>query len=395
MMPNRGIVVVGGSLAGARAVESARRAGFAGKVTLIEAGEHEPYDRPPLSKEYLASEIGTRPPKLLDADAISELDLDLRCGERAVGLDSTAKILRTSNAEYPYERLLVATGASARQLEVPGSDLRGIHYLRSLDDAISLRASIGAARRAVVVGAGFIGMEVASSLLSLGLAVTVLERESTVFPSLGTDLGDAAARRLTQAGGILEVGVVVDGFAGVRDLAGVLLSDGRVLKADIAVVGVGATPNIAWLAESGVATENGVVCSATLESNVPGVYAAGDVANWPSRRFGERIRVEHWTNAVMQGVTAGHNLAGKANQMEFDDVPYFWSDFLGTRIQVAGRLNKWDECRQVASDETGHVNVFAFDGRIVAVAALDARRHFSRSRRLIGEKVASLTELPR
>jgi NADPH-dependent 2,4-dienoyl-CoA reductase/sulfur reductase-like enzyme len=379
------IVVVGASLAGLRAVEELRRLGYAGTLTLVGAEPHLPYDRPPLSKEFLAGSV--------DVDGLAlrrqpydELALDLRLGVRATGLDLDARVLATDAGELPYDGLVIATGAAPRRL--PNQPrLQGIHVLRTLDDAVALRADLERAARVVVVGAGFIGAEVAATCRARDLAVTVLEAlPSPMVRGLGSRLGDTLAGLHRDHGVDLRTSVGVAGFEGTERVERVLLADGTALAADVVLVGVGAAPVTDWLAGSGLTIDDGVVCDETLLA-APGVVAAGDVARWPNPAVGGGlVRLEHWTNATEQGVAAAARLlAGDGPGEPFSSVPFVWSDQYDVKIQVIGHVSGDDDVEIVdgSLDERRFVAIFGRDGRLTGAVAFSRPRLLMRYRRLM------------
>ncbi len=334
------LVVVGASLAGLRAVEAARKAGFAGPVTLVGAEAHPPYDRPPLSKAFL---LDATPPDVAFRTHVqlAELDVTGRFGEPAVALDDRAVVLAGGD-RIGFDACVIATGAAARPL--PGADgLAGVHLLRDLDDAVALRAALAARpRHLLVVGAGFIGSEVASAARARGVEVTVVEAATRPLTrSLGPELGVALAGLHSRHGTALRTGYGVDRLVGSAGrVSGAVLTDGTAIDTDLVVVGIGATPNTGWLTGSGVSVgdgaTDGVLCDATLATTVPGVWAAGDVARWPNPAFGRTMRLEHWTSAAEQGAVAARNALDPAAARSYTTVPYFWSDWYGSRIQFVG-----------------------------------------------------------
>jgi NADPH-dependent 2,4-dienoyl-CoA reductase/sulfur reductase-like enzyme len=337
------VVVVGASLAGLRAVETLRTDGFAGRVTLIGAEAHLPYDRPPLSKKLLAGDWDAGRITLRPAAAIDELGLDLLLGVPASNLDLDGRVITLADDRVvPFDGLVVATGSGTRRL--PGQELvPTVHELRTLDDALALRAVIAdGTARVVVVGAGFIGLEVAATARARGCSVTVLEgAPAPLIRGLGPDMGTAATAALVADGIDIRCDVAVADLSA----AGVHLADGSLVPADAIVVGIGVTPATAWLAGSGLELRDGIVCDATLAAG-PGVYAAGDVARWPNALFGEEMRVEHWTNAAEQGALAARNLlavAGGGVAEAYSPVPFFWSDQGRHRIQFLGRSATTDD----------------------------------------------------
>jgi NADPH-dependent 2,4-dienoyl-CoA reductase/sulfur reductase-like enzyme len=345
------LVVVGASLAGLRAVEAARKAGFAGTVTLIGAETHLPYDRPPLSKAFL--EPGSSEPDLPffrdEAHLRDELGATLLLGDPATGLDSRRKVVLVGTTEVPYDALIIATGSTPRV--VPGAEgLAGVYALRTLDDALGVRSALETGARTVVIGAGFIGSEVASSAKKRGVEVTVVEALPTpLVRATGEAMGQAIASLHERNGTVLRCGIGVDRLEGVGKVERVVLADGTVIEADLVVAGIGIIPNTAWLGGSGVQVENGVVCDDTLWTGAEGVYAAGDVANWLNPTMGERQRMENWTAAAEQGAAAARNAIDPANAKPYGTVPYFWSDWYDVRIQFVGSPHA-DEVRLVEGD---------------------------------------------
>jgi NADPH-dependent 2,4-dienoyl-CoA reductase/sulfur reductase-like enzyme len=333
------VAIVGFSLAGLRAAETLRQGGHDGRLTVVGAEEHLPYDRPPLSKQLLAGTCQVEQVFLRPADEYDELGLDLRLGRRAVSLDVAAREVTLDDGErLAFDGLVIATGAAPRVL--PGTPpLEGIHLLRTLDDCLSLRAELEGAQRAVVVGAGFIGSEVASTCRKRGLDVTVLEALGTpLVRALGEEMGAACAALHHDHSVDLRTGVGVSGFEGHGRVERILLRDGSVIEADVVVIGVGVAPETGWLASSGLTLNDGVVCDATCAA-APGVVAAGDVARWHNPLFETVMRVEHWTNAAEQGMAAARTLLAGPEQAEpYAPVPYFWSDQYGRAGRLVGAL---------------------------------------------------------
>lgn len=383
------LVVVGASLAGLRAVESARRAGFAGRITLIGAEPYLPYDRPPLSKAFLAPAGDDGEPRPVyfqdEATLRDELDVELLLGEPAVGLDTERKAVRLADREVPYDALVIATGSTPRS--IPGTDgLAGVHVLRSLDDAMRVRESLSAGARTVVIGAGFIGSEIASSAKKRGVEVTVVEALATpLVRATGEAMGLAIASLHERNGTRLLLGTGVQAIEGDQRVERVVLADGRVIPADLVVVGIGIVPNTAWLEGSGVPVENGVVVDECLWTGIPGVYAAGDVANWPNAAFGGRQRMENWTAAAEQGAAAGRNAVDPENARPYSTVPYFWSDWYDVRIQFVGFADA-DEVVVVDGDpENGGrwVALYRRGDRLIGALTIDGQSVVMKYRALI------------
>ncbi|MBR8741146.1 NAD(P)/FAD-dependent oxidoreductase [Nocardiopsis sp. MG754419] len=347
------IVIAGAGMAGLHAAEALRARGFEGRLTLVGEEPHRPYSRPPLSKEVLTGAgmdpasgdpgwlVGHRALRLREDEVIDALDLDLRLGTRAVGLDPVARevglIGPDGATSVPYDGLIVATGARARR---PGTDLAGVHVLRTLDDAEAVRAAFDTAGHLVVVGAGFVGAEVAASARAVGMEVTLVEAETTpltrvVDPAIGSVLTEMHR----ESGVDVRLGVGVTGYEGSDRVERVRLSDGSTVEASLVVVGIGVHLNTEWLRDSGVELlpDGAVRCDAYSATSVPNVYAVGDLADWPHPRYGGRIRLEHWTNASEQGEAAAHNLLAGEGRTAFTPVPYFWSDQYKRKIQLLGQ----------------------------------------------------------
>ncbi len=331
-------VVVGASLAGLRAVEAARKAGFEGSITLIGAEAHLPYDRPPLSKAFLepGDEALDAPFFRTEAVLRDELGITLRLGQPATGLDTVRREVLVGEDRIPYDALVIATGSTPRML--PGTEgMAGVHALRTLDDATAVRDALTEGARTVVIGAGFIGSEVASGAQKRGVDVTILEALPTpLVRATGAAMGDAIASLHQRNGTELRCGAGVAEIRGNGRVEAVVLDDGSEIAADLVVVGVGVVPATDWLEGSGLTVDNGIVCDETLWTGVPGVYAAGDVANWPNPALGERQRMENWTAAAEQGAAAARNALNPDAAKPYKTVPYFWSDWYDVRIQFVG-----------------------------------------------------------
>ena len=382
------VAVVGFSLAGLRACETLRHGGHEGRLVVVGAEEHLPYDRPPLSKQLLAGTCEVEQVFLKPAEEYGGLDLDLRLGRRAVSLDVGGREVTLDGGErLAFDGLVIATGARPRAL--PGTPpLEGIHLLRTLDDCLSLRDALEQAGHVVVVGAGFIGSEVASTCHKRGLDVTVLEALPTpLVRALGEEMGAACAALHHDHGVDLRTGVGVSGFEGRGRVERVLLRDGSVIEADVVVIGVGVAPETGWLESSGLTLHDGVVCDATCAA-APGVVGAGDVARWHNPLFDTAMRVEHWTNAAEQGMAAARTLlAGPAQAEPYAPVPYFWSDQYETKIQCVGHLQPGDEVRVVdgSIEDRKFVAVYGRAGRLVGALGFSRPKLVLAYRRLIAE----------
>lgn len=380
------VSIVGASLAGYWAAETLRRDGFEGRISLIGDEPHAPYDRPPLSKKFLAGDLYDDRLPLTTAEKLADLDLEMRLGCRATGLDVATRTLEVDGVAEPYDGLLIATGARCRNL--PGTaGLPGVHTLRTRDDAEAIRDALAnGARRVVVVGAGFIGAEVASTAIGRGAEVTMVEALEAPFGRvLGVEMGAVMADVHRRHGVDLRTGVGVDEVLGDDRLAGVRLADGATLEADLLVVGIGVVPNTDWLEGSGLTLDDGVVCDETCLA-APDVAAAGDVARWANPRYGEVMRVEHWDNAVQQGVHAARRLLQSDEEATpYAPVPWFWTDQYDRKVQLAGRPHTDDEVRVVAGSTAEHrfAAFYGRDGRFTAALGMNRPRQVMQSKGLL------------
>ncbi|QNP68437.1 FAD-dependent oxidoreductase [Streptomyces roseirectus] len=356
----RRIVVVGASAAGLAAAETLRREGYTGALTLVGDEPHAPYDRPPLSKQLLAAEWEPDRLTLRRPEDLTALDADLRLGTEATALDTAARTVRLADGtDVPYDGLIVATGVRPRRL--PG----GGHVLRTLDDALALRAGLRPGRHLAVVGAGFLGAEAAAVARGLGCEVTLLEPAPVPLAhAVGEEVGRVLSRAHQEHGVTLRTGVSVAEVTG----AGVRLADGELVAADETLVAVGSLPNTEWLAGSGLGVGDGVLCDEYLEA-APGVYAAGDVARWTHPLFCVSMRIEHRTNAAEQGMAAARNLLNPGARKPFAPVPYFWSDQYDMKIQAFGHLRGHEEVAVVEGDlaERRFVAVYRTGDRVSGV----------------------------
>ncbi|MFE7955792.1 NAD(P)/FAD-dependent oxidoreductase [Streptomyces sp. NPDC057413] len=388
------ITVVGASLAGLSTVRALRAEGYDGGIFVVGEERHLPYDRPPLSKDFLKGDIDADALALGDADEYDSLGVEWLLGERAVRLDPADRSLTLSGGRrLRTDGVVIATGASPRTL--PGTDgLAGVHTLRTLDDARALRAELlDGLPRVVVIGAGFIGAEVASTAHRLGLHVTVVEAlDVPLERQLGRTMGLVCASLHTDHGVRLLTGTGVAGLSGTDRVTGVRLADGRELPADIVVVGVGVRPATDWLAGSGVPVDDGVVCDAGCATGIPGVVAVGDVARCPHPFTGRHARIEHWSNAGEQARTAARTLLTGVPAAAPITAPYFWSDQYQVRIQLAGHVAPGAEPEIVDGDVDSRTftAVFRRADTPVAVLSLNQPKLFNRLRRSLTPAVAAV-----
>ncbi|MFE9441796.1 NAD(P)/FAD-dependent oxidoreductase [Streptomyces sp. NPDC006602] len=379
----RTVTVVGASLSGLYAARELRSQGFDGRLVIVGDEPHRPYDRPPLSKDFLTGRASEEHLALTDDEETTGLDAEWLLGKRARGLDARGRtVLLDDGRTVSTDGVVIATGASARRL--PGSRLTGVHTLRTLDDAHALRDELaGGPRQVVVIGGGFIGAETASSCAGLGHTVTVVEAAALpLVPQLGPEMAAVCAALHRRGGADLVTGTGVAALRGTVAVTGVELFDGRVLPADTVIVGIGATPNTAWLAGSTLALHDGVLCDDGCVTALPQVVAVGDVA-----RVGG-TRAEHWTSATEQPRVAVANLLAGRTLETAGSLPYFWSDQYGARIQFAGRRRDGDTVRIAEGEltdgapaEGGFLALYERDGRTNAVLSVDRPRPFMRARR--------------
>jgi NADPH-dependent 2,4-dienoyl-CoA reductase/sulfur reductase-like enzyme len=379
------IVVVGASLAGLRAVEGLRANGYTGALTLVGAESRLPYDRPPLSKDVLAGDTDMSQLELRAEDKWADLDVRLRLGVRATGLDIAGRAVTLEDGtSEPYDGLIVATGSVPRPFP-------GAVTLRTLDDALAIRTALDDGARVCVIGAGFIGAEVAATARCRGLEVSLLEALPVPLSrALGDEMGAACGALHVDFGVDLRCGVVIER---VEPGQGVVLADGSLVPADIVVAGIGVVPVTDWLEGSGLTIDNGVVCDETLACVGAGgaVFAAGDIARWPNALFDDEVmRVEHWTNAVEQGDLAARNLLSGGNGEPYAPVPYFWSDQYGVKIQFVGRSAPGDEVRVVAGsvEDRKFTAIYGRNGRIVGCLGFTMPRKVMQYRRMIAARAS-------
>jgi NADPH-dependent 2,4-dienoyl-CoA reductase/sulfur reductase-like enzyme len=387
------VAIIGASLAGLSAARALRAQGFDGRLTVVGDETRRPYDRPPLSKEFLSGDM-TEADLALEADD-DDLGADWLLGSAAARLDTQSGAVELADGtRVEADGVVIATGSRARRW--PGCELlAGVHVIRTVDDAIALRADLQPGARLVVIGAGFIGAEVASTARKLGLDVTVVEAAPAPLQvQLGTRLGAVVAAAHATNGTTLICGVGVAGLTGehralrttgVPDrVTGVDLVDGRHLPADVVVVGIGGVPNIEWLQGSGLMLGNGVLCGSNGQTATPNVVAVGDCAAWHDAFTGAAHRVEHWTGALERpAIAVATLLAGGVDQGTAVKAPYFWSDQYGSRIQFAGIARPDDEItiEEGSCDDHCFLATYRRDGRLVAVLAVDQPRLFTRWRR--------------
>jgi 3-phenylpropionate/trans-cinnamate dioxygenase ferredoxin reductase component len=342
MSANQTFVIVGGGLAGAKAAEALREEGFGGRVVLIGEENVAPYERPPLSKDYLRGEFEREKVYVHPEGFYAEQDIELLRGRAAVRLDTSSHELALDDGErLRYDRLLLTTGAEPRRLSIPGAGLDGVLYLRSVEDSDALRERMDRGGAVAVIGAGWIGAEVAASARQRGLAVTMIDPNSVPLERvMGAEVGTIYRDLHTERGVAMLMQTRIESFEGDGAVERVRTRDGRVVECDFVVVGVGVQPRTQLAADAGLRVDNGILADEHLRTSAPGVFVAGDVANAHHPFYGEPVRVEHWNNALHQGPVAALNMLDRA--VPYDALPYFFSDQYDTGMEYAGLARTWD-----------------------------------------------------
>jgi NADPH-dependent 2,4-dienoyl-CoA reductase/sulfur reductase-like enzyme len=386
----RRLVIVGASLAGHRAAQAARGAGFDGDLIVVGDERHPPYTRPPLSKELLAGEQ--------EVDRVhfpsDKFEAQWRLGVSAVSLDrGRRRVVLSDGDELAYDRVILATGSRARSWPGSGAELEGVYVLRNLDDALALRAALDRRPRVAIVGAGFIGCEVAQTARKRGLDVTLIDIAATPMLPLGPTLGEWCAELHRDNGVDLRLGTGVAALLGNGRVEAVELGDGERIAADVVVVGLGAVPNTEWLAGSGLTVNPGLECDVTLTAvDDPDILSAGDIVSWPHPLAdGEALRIEHWTVAAEQGQLAGRNaLVPPAERKPYDAPPYFWSDQYDKKIQSLGLPGRADrlEVIEATPDRSRVVYAGERDGHLVGIVAINAARRLGSYRMALAQPPA-------
>jgi len=392
----RTIVIAGGSIAGLSAARELRRAGFDGSIQMIDQDPFAPYRRPAVSKAILTAH---NEPADIAIGVPAELHVVTHAGVTLRALDVRGKLLHGdadgTPVRFGYDGLIIATGSKARPWQPPAG-LDGVHSLRSVTDGVALRAALTAAGHAVIVGGGFIGLEVASAARSMGLDVTVVEAAPVPLEHvLGARLGQHLAQVHRDHGVRMRCGVTVTGWRGREQVESVVLSDGTEIEAGLVLACVGSEPAVGWLQGSGLDLRDGVRCDhRCLATGADQVAAAGDVASWPNPCFGSRMRVEHWANAIEQGTFAARALTGRATPEGFSSVPYFWSEQYGTRLQSVGVSAGHDQALLLSRPGQAMVVGYGRAGRVIGVAGYDAGTAVLGYRKSIeqGARLADLAE---
>jgi 3-phenylpropionate/trans-cinnamate dioxygenase ferredoxin reductase component len=383
------IVIVGAGQAGAWAAATLRDEGFEGRVVLIGDENHVPYERPPLSKEVLAGDEAPETTHMHDRAFYDEKAIELRLGITAEAIDLDGHRVRLSDGDdVAYDKLVLATGARARQLPVPGADLAGVHTLRGIDDMAAIRSDIGDGAHAVIIGGGYIGLEVAATARKLGCRVTVLEAMERVMNRVvAPEIGEFYADVHRQNGVEFRLGVGVEAFEGDGRAARVRCADGTALEGDLFIVGVGAIANVELAEAAGLAVDNGIVVDEFGRTSNPDVVAAGDVSNHPNPILGRRVRLESWQNAQNQAIATARALVGDGEP--YAEVPWFWSSQYDLNLQMVGLPDAWDTLVWRGDKDERKFSVFYLaDGVMVGANCINSARDVRPARTFIGEKRA-------
>jgi len=381
------IIIVGGGQAAGQAAASLRQEGFEGRITLIGDEPHIPYQRPPLSKQYLAGEQGLERVHLRPDKFYADKGIAIKPGVRVEGIDRAARRVATSEGQnLAYDSLLLATGSLVRRLHLPGSELEGVHYLRTIADADAIKADMAPGKTAVVVGGGYIGLEVAAVCVAAGMKLLVLEMEQRVLQRVTTPAMSAFYQGLHEGRGVqIRTNARVTGFGGEGRVAAVQCGE-RSFAADLAVVGIGILPDTTLAEAAGLDCGDGILVDERCRTSDPNIYAAGDCTNHPNPLLGRRLRLESVPNAMEQARVAAANLCGK--ERRYAAVPWFWSDQYELKLQMAGFSSDGEEAVVRGEADANQFAVFYLkEGAVVAADAVNSPKEFMLCRRLIGQRV--------
>jgi 3-phenylpropionate/trans-cinnamate dioxygenase ferredoxin reductase subunit len=387
-MMNSTIAILGGGQAGAQAVDTLRRAGFAGRLVLIGDEPHLPYQRPPLSKQFLAGHMAADRLPFRQQAYYNQHRVELKLGKPAARIDPAAqRVFLADGEEVRYDRLLLCTGARSRQLGSPGADLPGVHYLRGIADVGAIRVRLVAGARVVIVGGGYIGLETAATARKLGCAVTVLEMADRVMNRVvASNVSEYFVREHRTQGVKIICSTRVVRLEGAGSVERVVCVDGSSYEADLLIVGVGAVPNAELAAAAGLSCDNGIVVNEYCCTSDPSIFAAGDCTNHPSLRFEMRVRLESVDNAFEQGKTAALNMLNRPTV--HDRVPWFWSDQFDNRMLIVGLPQGFDQQVLRGDPAARSFSVcYLKGGELIAVEAINHSKDYMAGRKLIGERM--------
>lgn len=378
------VVIAGAGHAAGQVVASLRQKKFTGRIVLLGEESWLPYQRPPLSKKFLAGELSAERLYFKPKSFYDDPDIKIHLGTRITAIDCNNRSVTADDGnEFTYDKLVLALGSRPRPLPLPGADLAGIHYLRGIDDVLSIQSEIQEGRRLVIVGAGYIGLEVAAVTTQLGLEVTVVEMEDRVMSRVvSPQLSEFYQREHLAHGVTLKLSTGTSGFSGDGKLEYVLLDNGAKLPADLAIIGVGIVPNVELASAAGLATENGIVVDDHCQTSDPNIFAVGDCTLHPNKVLGRRLRLESVHNALEQAKTAASNICGE--DASYAQVPWFWSDQYDLKLQIAGLSQGYDEVVLRGDPQTRSFScLYLRDGQLIAVDAVNRPKDFMQSKALI------------
>ncbi len=378
------VVIAGAGHAAGQVVASLRQKKFTGRIVLLGEESWLPYQRPPLSKKFLAGELSAERLYFKPKSFYDDPDIEIHLGTRITAIDCNNRSVTADDGnEFTYDKLVLALGSRPRPLPLPGADLAGIHYLRGIDDVLSIQSEIQEGRRLVIVGAGYIGLEVAAVTTQLGLEVTVVEMEDRVMSRVvSPQLSEFYQREHLAHGVTLKLSTGTSGFSGDGKLEYVLLDNGAKLPADLAIIGVGIVPNVELASAAGLATENGIVVDDHCQTSDPNIFAVGDCTLHPNKVLGRHLRLESVHNALEQAKTAASNICGE--DASYAQVPWFWSDQYDLKLQIAGLSQGYDEVVLRGDPQTRSFScLYLRDGQLIAVDAVNRPKDFMQSKALI------------
>ncbi len=380
------VVIIGAGQAGQKAAETLRKQGFGDEIVMIGAERHPPYQRPPLSKKFLKGEIPKEQLWLQGADFFETHDIRLTTGTEAARIDAAARrVVLSDGRELSYAKLLLATGCRPRVLPIPGSQLAGVHVLRTIDDVSALAAALVEARSVAIIGGGYVGLEVAAVLAAQGKHPTVIEAQDRLLKRVAGPEVSQYFTELHRNGGVeVLLGASVAGLVGETKVTGVALGDGRIVSADLALMAVGGAACSEIAVDAGIACHDGILVDASCATSVPDIFAAGDCTRFPSARYGRRIRLESVQNANDQAKAAAMAMLGQP--LTYDPVPWFWSDQFETKLQIAGLSQDYDRVTVDRDPGKGSFSVSYWQGdKLIAVDAINEPRAYMRARRQLEE----------
>ena len=387
-MPDRvdNIVIIGAGQAGAQACVSLRQQGFDGAITIVGDENHPPYQRPPLSKKFLAGELPAKRLTLKAPNYYADKNIELITGRRAVSIERGRSRVRLDNEQVlPYSRLLLASGSRVREIPAPGASLPGINYLRTIVDVEAIQKNFRAGRRLVVVGGGYIGLEVAAIAKQQGLDVVVIEAMERVLARVvAPEVSQFYARVHREAGVEIQCGLGVTAFEGDEHVTQVVTSDGRRFPCDLVVVGIGIVPETTLAESAGLSCDDGIIVDAYAATSDPRIFAAGDCTRHPSTLTGGLVRLESVANAIEQAKVAARSMLGGHDA--YDEVPWFWSDQYDVKLQIAGLAQDYDSVVVRGNPDTNEFAVFYLrQGRLIAVDAVNRPREFMQGKKLVSK----------